>query len=120
MANDASFGKIIWLPLQFRPCGLPISSDDEVSSDQVSLLIVEDEPRYLESTRLLLAPHFQRIDTTMTGAQAVNWLAQRNYDLVLLDLRLLDTSGHEVMAFFREKHPTICIIAKGKVTCGNS
>jgi len=85
-------------------------SDAEVASDLVSLLIVEDEPRYLESTRLLLAPRFQRIDTAMTGAQALNWLAQRSYDVVLLDLRLPDTSGHKVMAFLREKHPATRVI----------
>jgi len=85
-------------------------SDAEVSSAFVSLLIVEDEPRYLESTRLLLTPYIQRIDAAMTGAQALAWLAQRSYDLVLLDLRLPDTSGHELMAHLRERHPGTRII----------
>jgi diguanylate cyclase (GGDEF)-like protein/PAS domain S-box-containing protein len=85
-------------------------SDSEDSFALVSLLIVEDEPRYLESTRLLLGPHIQRIDTAMTGAQALAWLAKRRYDLVLLDLRLPDTSGHELMAYLRERHPGTRII----------
>jgi diguanylate cyclase (GGDEF)-like protein/PAS domain S-box-containing protein len=85
-------------------------SAPELSSALVSLLIVEDEPRYLESSRLLLAPHIQKIDTAMTGAQALAWLAQRSYDLVLLDLRLPDSSGHELMAHLRERHPGTRII----------
>jgi diguanylate cyclase (GGDEF)-like protein/PAS domain S-box-containing protein len=85
-------------------------SDTEVSSALVSLLIVEDEPRYLESTRILLTPHIHRIDTAMTGAQTLAWLEQRSYDLVLLDLRLPDSSGHELMAYLRERHPGTRII----------
>ncbi len=87
-----------------------MSSDIKVSSDRVNLLIVEDEPRYLESTRRLLALHFQRLDTEMTGAQALNWLAQRRYDLALLDLRLPDTSDHDLMVHLRERHPGTHII----------
>ncbi|MDD5390399.1 MAG: EAL domain-containing protein [Gallionellaceae bacterium] len=91
-------------------------SDAEVSSAFVSLLIVEDEPRYLDSTRLLLTSSIQRIDAAMTGAQALAWLAQHSYDLVLLDLRLPDTSGHDLMAHLRERHPGTRII----VMSGNS
>ncbi len=81
-----------------------------ISSALVSLLIVEDEPRYLESTRLLLAPHIQTIDTAMTGALTLALLAKRSYDLVLLDLRLPDTNGLVLMAHLRERHPGTCVI----------
>jgi len=89
-------------------------SDTDVAFAPVSMLIVEDEPRYLESTRLLLAPYIQRIDTAMTGAQTLACLAQRSYDLVLLDLRLPDTTGHELMAHLRERYPgTLIIVMSG-------
>ncbi len=87
-----------------------MSTDAQVATAVASLLIIEDEPRYLESTRLLLAPHLDRIDTAMTGAQALALLALRGYDLVLLDLRLPDTSGHALMAHLRERHPGTRII----------
>ena len=90
--------------------GLLMPSTPEVFSTEVSILMVEDEPRYLESTRLLLAPYFQKIDTAMNGAQALAWLSRRNYDLVLLDLRLPDISGHELMAYLRERYPGTRII----------
>ncbi len=76
----------------------------------VSLLIVEDEPRYLESARLLLTRHLHHIDTAMNAAQAHACLARQAYDLVLLDLRLPDSSGHELMAHLREHHPGSLII----------
>jgi len=80
----------------------------------ISLLIVEDEPRYLESTRLLLAQHVHRIDTALTAGQAYALLAENRYDLVLLDLRLPDGNGHDIMAHIREHAPDCrVIIASG-------
>ena len=76
----------------------------------ISLLIVEDEPRYLESTRLLLAQYVHSIDAALSVAQAMALLAERSYDLALLDLRLPDGSGHEIMAYIRAHHPDCRII----------
>jgi diguanylate cyclase (GGDEF)-like protein/PAS domain S-box-containing protein len=83
-----------------------------LGSDQtlVSLLIVEDEPRYLESTRLLLAQYVHSIDAALTVAQAFALLTEKRYDLALLDLRLPDGNGHEIMAFIRQHHPDCRII----------
>jgi diguanylate cyclase (GGDEF)-like protein len=78
------------------------------------MLIVEDEPRYLESTRLLLAQHVQAIDTAITAGQSFALLMQNSYDLALLDLHLPDGNGHEIMAYIREHQPDCrVIIASG-------
>ena len=76
----------------------------------ISLLIVEDEPRYLESTRLLLAQYTHGIDSAASAAQAYAALAKRDYDLVLLDLRLPDGNGHDIMTFIRLHHPRTRVI----------
>ncbi|MEW5769551.1 MAG: EAL domain-containing protein [Pseudomonadota bacterium] len=76
----------------------------------VSMLIVEDEPRYLDSTRLLLAPLVDRIDTALNGAQAYTRLEEQTYDLALLDLHLPDATGHEIMAWLRANQPNCRII----------
>ncbi len=80
----------------------------------VSMLIVEDEPRYLDSTRLLLSQVVDSIDTALNGAQAFAKLDKREYDLALLDLHLPDTNGHEIMAWLRAHQPHCrVIIASG-------
>ena len=80
----------------------------------IRMLIVEDEPRYLESTRLLLAQHVQAIDTAITAGQSFALLMQNSYDLALLDLHLPDGNGHEIMAYIREHQPDCrVIIASG-------
>jgi diguanylate cyclase (GGDEF)-like protein/PAS domain S-box-containing protein len=80
------------------------------SQTLVSLLIVEDEPRYLESTRLLLAQHVHSIDAALTVKDAFALLATKHYDLALLDLRLPDGNGHEIMAYIRANLPDCRII----------
>ena len=78
------------------------------------MLIVEDEPRYLDSTRLLLSSVVDSIDTALNGAQAFAKLDKREYDLALLDLHLPDTNGHEIMAWLRTHQPQCrVIIASG-------
>ncbi|MDD5364216.1 MAG: EAL domain-containing protein [Gallionellaceae bacterium] len=80
----------------------------------ISILIVEDELRYLESTRLLLDRHVDEIIAAETGHQALGILESRRFDIVLLDLGLPDMSGHEVMARIRQHWPeTIVIVVSG-------
>ena len=89
--------------------GTPGSSST-LPPTQLNLLIVEDEPRYLESTRLLLSRSVRNIDAVTNGAQAYELLGKRCYDLALLDLHLPDASGHDIMAYLREHQPQCRII----------
>ena len=89
--------------------GDPVSSNSN-NPTLVSLLIVEDEPRYLESTRLLVSQYVHSVDTAVSGAQALALLARRGYDLALVDLRLPDASGHDIMAYIRQHHPHCRVI----------
>lgn len=81
-----------------------------VSHSMLNMLIVEDEPRYLESTRLLLASQVHSIDAALTAHQAYAFLAEKRYDLAILDLRLPDGNGYEIMAHMRANHPDCRII----------
>ena len=86
------------------------NAESNSSQTLVSLLIVEDEPRYLESTRLLLAQHVHSIDAALTVKDAFALLTTKHYDLALLDLRLPDGNGHEIMAYIRANLPDCRII----------
>jgi len=86
------------------------NAESNSSQTLVSLLIVEDEPLYLESTRLLLAQHVHSIDAALTVKDAFALLTTKHYDLALLDLRLPDGNGHEIMAYIRTHLPDCRII----------
>ena len=67
---------------------------------QPRLLLVDDEPRLLTSLYELLRvqDHYQLVTAT-NGAEALAALNRQHFDLLLLDLRLPDMSGHEIMDF---------------------
>jgi diguanylate cyclase (GGDEF)-like protein/PAS domain S-box-containing protein len=67
------------------------------------LLVVDDEPRLLESLSELLSSLGHRISTAGTGRAALAMLDEQPFDLVLLDLRLPDLGGHAVMEHIRDR-----------------
>lgn len=67
------------------------------------ILAVDDDLRMRESIRQLLAMNGYRVESVASGAEARERLATDHFDVVLLDLRLGDMSGHEVLDFITEQ-----------------
>jgi len=67
--------------------------------EQLSLLLVDDHRIFLDGLALALRPLalHMHIHTAQSAAEAETWLCQRNFDLVLLDLRLPDVPGLELL-----------------------
>ena len=61
------------------------------------LLVVEDDPRERMGVVELLQHDDVRITTADTGAEALNYLRTRSFDCVVLDLKLPDMSGFELL-----------------------
>ena len=75
-----------------------------------NILIVDDE----ESVRFILAQTLRNegclISTAANGAEALNKLAETNYDLLLLDLHMEPVDGLEVLNFVRQQDPNVVVI----------
>ena len=67
------------------------------------LLIVEDNPAEVLSTRELLWHKDIDIEAAESGAAAIKALEQGGYDCVVLDLRLPDMTGFEVLEQLRDR-----------------
>jgi len=59
----------------------------------MKLLVVEDDPTLQQALRRLLVQWGYAADTASTAAEALAWLEQERFDLVLLDLGLPDADG---------------------------
>lgn len=70
-----------------------------LGSNAPRLLLVDDEPMLLSSLCELLKGRGYQLVTASTGTEAMAHLAKMKFDLALLDLRLPDYSGHEIMDF---------------------
>jgi DNA-binding response OmpR family regulator len=75
-----------------------------------AVLIVDDEKNILLTLSLALESLPVSVDTADTGAGALDKLARRSYDLLLLDLRLPDLDGMEILRRISQMRPEIKVI----------
>jgi diguanylate cyclase (GGDEF)-like protein len=94
-----------------------VRNPQEVSSETLRILVVDDEARLRRSLRLLLSQPGREIDECASGAEALAALDRTAYDLVLLDLRLPDMTGLQVMdgLLSRPSSPTIVVVSADDV-----
>jgi diguanylate cyclase (GGDEF)-like protein/PAS domain S-box-containing protein len=85
------------------PSSSPHDAQTSLGNDQPRLLLVDDEPRLLASLYELLQGRGYQLVTASTGSEALAHLSRLRFDLVLLDLRLPDIGGHEIMDFINQK-----------------
>jgi diguanylate cyclase (GGDEF)-like protein/PAS domain S-box-containing protein len=74
------------------------------------LLLVDDDPRLLASLYALLDGNGYQLVTASSGREAIRQLGQLQFDLALLDLRMADIGGHEVMDFINERNIDVNVI----------
>lgn len=84
---------------------------------EARILLADDDPRMLDSLQTLLQLYNYSVDTALGGKDAIEKLAASNYDLILLDLKMPEVSGHDVMRFMAEhKINTMTIVVSGETS----
>lgn len=74
------------------------------------ILLVDDEPAMLASSRELLESAQYDVDTAAGGREAMEKLQAEKFDLVLLDMNMPDVDGHQVMAFINDNHIQVAVV----------
>lgn len=81
------------------------------------ILVVDDQQELLNSLRDLLALEGYAVDTARGGKQALDFLKRMDYAAVLLDLKMPDISGHQVLNHISAHLPEIqTIIVSGETS----
>ena len=75
-----------------------------------SVLIIDDEAGIRDSLETLLSMEGFQVTLAVDGHSGIDQLAQREFDLVLLDLALPGESGMELLPKILEMHPGMPII----------
>ena len=73
------------------------------------VLFVEDEPELRDAYRRYFGKRFD-VRLAATGAEAFQLLDDVVPDLVILDMRLPDTDGIEVLQYVRERYPDLPVL----------
>ena len=80
----------------------------------LNVLIVEDEPSYLEALKITLEPEGFLVATAANGRSGIEMFESNMPDVMLLDLMLPDLSGLDVLRRVRQRSdlPVIVVSAK--------
>ena len=87
--------------------------DDDLSPGDPSrprILVMEDEQSLAEGLKMVLSEQGYRVSLAVAGLRALGTLTGRDYDLLLMDLRLPDMDGMEVLRLIKETKPEIEVI----------
>jgi len=76
----------------------------------LSILVIDDESVICDACRLVLAEKGHAVDLCLTGKTGLLALERGRYDLILLDMKLPDIDGTEILETVREKSPPPCVI----------
>ena len=86
----------------------PTNTPDEVSAG--TILIIDDEFEIRESLQTLLEMEGYTVEVAGDGEDGLSHIAQRPFDLVLLDFALPDRNGLEILREIRERSPELAVI----------
>lgn len=81
------------------------------------VLIVDDQPRMLQSLQGLMVGSGYKVITALGGQQATECLLEHDVDLMLLDLKMPGFSGHQVMDFVEANELNTTVIVVSGETC---
>ena len=74
------------------------------------ILVVDDE----DALRTVLSAELEgegyQVATAADGQEAINILGSSAFDLILLDIKMPNVDGFEVLKFVKEKHPKTKVI----------
>jgi DNA-binding response OmpR family regulator len=74
------------------------------------VLVVDDEAVAANSVRRTLNRRGFRVDEAFSGREALNRILNEMYDLVLLDMKMPDTNGLELLPTIRKHRPTLPVV----------
>jgi DNA-binding NtrC family response regulator len=73
-------------------------------------LIVDDDESIREYVRELLVRRGHTPELALGGLNAVSKIRQREYDLIILDIRMPDMTGHEVLQKIKAQSPNAVVV----------
>ena len=85
-------------------------TDNTRSDDLSKLLLVDDEVGYLEVLAKRLTRRGFEVTTASSGTEAIRALRQWEFDLAVVDLKMEDMDGIEVLKVFKKMDPALKVI----------
>ncbi len=76
----------------------------------ISILIVDDERSMRDFLKILLNKEGYKVDTASDGNQALEYIKEKAFDLVITDIQMTGMSGLELLNAIKEHSPTLPVV----------
>lgn len=85
------------------------------------ILIIDDEPAVCKGCRLALSDENHLVEICMTGREGMDWVREGDHDVILLDMKLPDLEGMEILRAIHQSKPGVmAIVMTGYSTIQNA
>jgi DNA-binding NtrC family response regulator len=87
-----------------------MSPADNTSTDLIKVLLVDDEEGYVSILSKRLSRRSFEVTTAGGGAEGIQALRKQDFDVAVLDLKMEDMDGIEVLKVFKKMLPGMAVI----------
>lgn len=77
---------------------------------RLRILLVDDEPMFLEILAKRLGKRDMYVTTTQSGSEGIQMLRKQDFDVAIVDLKMEETDGLEVLKIFKKMCPKLPVI----------
>jgi DNA-binding NtrC family response regulator len=81
-----------------------------VQTDPIRLLIVDDEVGFVNILAKRLRRRNMEVTSAYTGTEAIQILRKQDFDVAVLDLKMEEMDGIEVLKIFKKMDPKMVVI----------
>jgi len=87
-----------------------MSVDKPDDADRIKVLLVDDEEAYVRALAKRLTERNFEVSTAFSGMQGVQTVRKAEFDVAVLDLKMEDMDGVEVLKIFKTMVPDMAVI----------
>lgn len=87
-----------------------MSVKERAQTDPIRLLIVDDEVGFVNILAKRLSRRNMEVTSAYTGTEAIQILRKQDFDVAVLDLKMEEMDGIEVLKIFKKMDPKMVVI----------
>jgi DNA-binding response OmpR family regulator len=87
-----------------------MSKKKNIQTVRIRLLLVDDEVGFADILAKRLSKRNMEVTPAYTGTEAIQLLRKQDFDVAVLDLKMEDMDGIEVLKIFKKMDPNMMVI----------